>query len=108
MIDLNSFSMITLNHYLVTGLILFALGFLVVLIKHNLVVILMGVELMLNAVNLLFIAYSSYFQNLDGQIIVFFIMTLAAAEAGVGLAIAVSIFKKFKEVNISFFETLRG
>ena len=68
----------------------------------------MGVELMLNAVNLSFIAFSSYSGNINGQIMVFFVMTVAAAEAGVGLAIAVAIFKKFKGVDISFFQKLKG
>jgi len=63
---------------------------------------------MLNAVNISFIAFSKYTQNVDGQIMVFFVMTIAAAEAAVGLALAVTIFKRFKEVNIKFFEHLRG
>lgn len=63
---------------------------------------------MLNAVNLSFVAFSHQLQDMNGQIMVFFVMTLAAAEAAVGLALAVAIFKKFKEVNISFFERLKG
>jgi NADH-quinone oxidoreductase subunit K len=79
-----------------------------VLLRRNVIVILMSVELMLNAVNISFIAFSKYTQNVDGQIMVFFVMTIAAAEAAVGLALAVTIFKRFKEVNIKFFEHLRG
>jgi len=63
---------------------------------------------MLNAVNLSFVAFSHFSGNINGQVMVFFVMTIAAAEAGVGLAIAVTIFKRFKEVNINFFEQLKG
>jgi NADH-quinone oxidoreductase subunit K len=68
----------------------------------------MCIELMLNAVNLTFVAFSKYSGNINGQIMVFFVMTIAAAEAAVGLAIAVAIFKRFKEINIRFFEHLKG
>lgn len=99
---------ISLNHYLVLSSILFVIGMAGVLLRRNVIVILMSVELMLNAVNISFIAFSKYTQNVDGQIIVFFVMTIAAAEAAVGLALAVTIFKRFNEVNIKFFEHLRG
>ena len=99
---------ISLEHYLVLSAILFALGMIGVLMRRNVIVLLMSIELMLNAVNITFIAFSKYTQNIDGQIIVFFVMTIAAAEAAVGLALAVSIFKRFKEVNIRFFEHLKG
>lgn len=105
----NSFiSEITLNHYLVLSSLLFVIGMAGVLLRRNVIVILMSIELMLNAVNISFIAFSYYTQNVDGQITVFFVMTIAAAEAAVGLALAVTIFKRFKEVNIKFFEHLRG
>ena len=68
----------------------------------------MCIELMLNAVNLSFVAFSKYSNLVDGQIMVFFVMTIAAAEAAVGLALAVSIFKRYREVNIRFFEHLKG
>jgi len=97
-----------LNHYLFLSVIVFSIGMLTVLLRKNLIVLLMGIELMLNAVNLSFLAFSHQLQDMNGQITVFFVMTLAAAEAGVGLAIAVSIFKKFKEVNMSYFEKLKG
>lgn len=99
---------ISLNHYLILSSILFVIGMAGVLLRRNVIVILMCVELMLNAVNISFIAFSKYTQNVDGQIMVFFVMTIAAAEAAVGLALAVTIFKRFKEVNIKFFEHLRG
>ncbi len=97
-----------LNHYLYLSAILFAIGMLGILIRRNVIVILMCIELMLNAVNVSFIAFSRYNENLNGQIMVFFVMTVAAAEAAVGLALAVTIFKKFREVNIRFFEHLKG
>ena len=96
-----------LNHYLILAAILFSLGTLGLLIRKNIIVILMSIELMLNAVNLSFVAFSSFHGILDGQIIVFFIMTIAAAEAAVGLALAVSIFHSFKKVDIRFFENLK-
>lgn len=97
-----------LNHYLVLSTALFCLGLIGVLLRRNAIVMLMSIELMLNAVNISFIAFGKYNSNIDGQIMVFFVMTIAAAEAAVGLALAVSIFKRFKEVNIRFFEHLRG
>lgn len=96
------------GHYLILSAILFCLGLTGVLLRRNMIVILMSIELMLNAVNLTFVTFSYFNQNIDGQIMVLFVMAIAAAEAAVGLAIAVSLYKKFKELNISFFEHLRG
>lgn len=97
-----------INHYLILSGVLFILGMLGVLLRRNAIVILMSIELMLNAVNISFVAFSRYAGNIDGQVMVFFVMTIAAAEAAVGLALAVTIFKKFKEVNIRFFEHMKG
>lgn len=99
---------IGLNHYLILASFLFVTGMAGVLFRRNVIVLLMSVELMLNSVNITFIAFSKYLGLLDGHIMAFFVMTIAAAEAAVGLAIAVSIFKRFKEVNIRFFEHLKG
>ena len=99
---------IGLEHYLILSAILFSMGMAGVLLRRNLIVLLMSVELMLNAVNISFVAFSKYNSNIEGQVMVFFVMTIAAAEAAVGLALAVSIFKRFKEVNIRFFEHLKG
>ncbi len=99
---------IGLEHYLILSAILFSMGVAGVLLRRNLIVLLMSIELMLNAVNISFVAFSKYNSNIEGQIMVFFVMTIAAAEAAVGLALAVSIFKRFKEVNIRFFEHLKG
>ncbi len=99
---------IGLEHYLVLSAILFSIGMTGVLLRRNAIVLLMSIELMLNAVNVTFVAFSHYTGKVEGQIMVFFVMTIAAAEAAVGLALAVSIFKRFKEVNIRYFEQLRG
>lgn len=99
---------ITVYHYLILAAFLFSMGLAGVFLRRNVIVILMSVELMLNAVNLTFTAFSKYNNQVEGQIMVFFVMTIAAAEAAVGLAIAVSIFKRFNEINIRFFEHLKG
>lgn len=104
----NEMMNVGINHYLILSGILFVLGMLGVLLRRNAIVILMSIELMLNAVNISFVAFSRYSGNIDGQVMVFFVMTIAAAEAAVGLALAVTVFKKFKEVNIRFFEHMKG
>ena len=84
--------MVPLNYYLVLSAIIFVIGVAGVLIRRDIIVILMSIELMLNAVNLTFIAFSRALGSMDGQVIVFFVMTVAAAEAVVGLAIVISVF----------------
>ncbi len=92
--------MVSLNSYLIVSAILFSLGVLGVLIRRNAIVIFMCVELMLNAVNLAFIAFSRHLGNIDGQIFVFFIMTVAAAEAAVGLALMIAFFKNRESIDV--------
>lgn len=106
--SIETFTQITLQHYLVLSAVLFVIGMTGVLLRRNVIVIMMSIELMLNAVNLTFIAFAKYTDRIDGQIMVFFVMTIAAAEAAVGLALVVAIFKRFREVNIRFFEHLKG
>lgn len=96
------------GHYLIISAMLFCLGLTGVLLRRNIIIILMSIELMLNAVNLSFVTFSAFNHNIDGQIMVLFVMAIAAAEAAIGLALAVTLYKKFKELNISFFEHLRG
>ena len=108
MLDHNELLNVGLDHYLILSALLFAIGMTGVLVRKNVIVIMMSIELMLNAVNVSLIAFSHFSGNINGQIMVFFVMVVAAAEAGVGLALAVTIFKKFKEVNIYFFEHLKG
>jgi NADH-quinone oxidoreductase subunit K len=85
--------MVPLNHYLILSAAVFAIGVLGVLIRRNLLVVLMSIELMLNAVNLTFIAFSRFLGSMEGQVVVFFVMAVAAAEAVVGLAIIISVFR---------------
>jgi NADH-quinone oxidoreductase subunit K len=85
--------MVPLDYYLVLSAIIFAIGVVGVLIRRNLIIVLMSIELMLNAVNLTFIAFSNSLGSMDGQVIVFFVMAVAAAEAVVGLAIIISVFR---------------
>lgn len=92
--------MVSLNGYLILSAILFAIGTVGVLTRRNAIVIFMCIELMLNAVNLTFIAFSKFLGNLDGQIFVFFVMTVAAAEAAVGLALMISFFKNRESIDV--------
>ncbi len=85
--------MVPLHYYLVLSALVFAIGVTGVIIRRNLIVILMSIELMLNAVNLTFSAFSRSLGSMEGQVIVFFVMTVAAAEAVVGLAIIISLFR---------------
>jgi NADH-quinone oxidoreductase subunit K len=85
--------MVPLEYYLFLSAIIFAIGVIGVLIRRNLIVVLMSIELMLNAVNLTFVAFSHSLGSMDGQVIVFFVMAVAAAEAVVGLAIIISVFR---------------
>lgn len=89
-----------LNSYLIISAILFAIGTIGVLTRKNAIVIFMCIELMLNAVNLTFIAFSRHLGNLDGQIFVFFIMTVAAAEAAVGLALIIAFFNNKESIDV--------
>jgi NADH-quinone oxidoreductase subunit K len=92
--------MLSLHHYLILSGILFSIGTLGVLVRRNAIVIFMCVELMLNAVNLSFIAFSRYLGNIDGQIFVFFVMTVAAAEAAVGLALMIAFYKNRESIDV--------
>jgi NADH-quinone oxidoreductase subunit K len=89
-----------LNGYLIVSAILFSIGTIGVLTRKNVIVIFMCIELMLNAVNLTFVSFSRYLGNLDGQIFVFFIMTVAAAEAAVGLALIIAFFNNKESIDV--------
>lgn len=91
--------MVPLNYYLALSAFVFVIGVIGVIIRRNLIVILMSIELMLNAVNLTFIALSRSLGIMDGQVIVFFVMTVAAAEAVVGLAIIISLFRQRQSLD---------
>jgi len=94
--------------YLALSAILFTIGVLGVLLRRNVIVIFLSVELMLNAVNLSLVAFSQSFGHVDGQILVFFVMSVAAAEAAVGLAIVIALFRNSLSVNVDEFNLLRG
>jgi len=100
--------MIPTTYYLVLAAVLFVIGVTGVLVRRNALVIFMSIELMLNAVNLTFVALSRQWHALDGQIFVFFIMTVAAAEVAVGLAIIISVFRLKKSVLVDDLNLLRG
>ena len=89
-----------LEHYLVVSILLFALGLMGVIARRNLLVIYMGLELMLNATNLALVAFSRFNNNLDGQVFVFFIITVAAAEVSVGLALIVALYRKRQTAHV--------
>jgi NADH-quinone oxidoreductase subunit K len=98
-----------LAHYLVLGAILFAISVVgIFLNRRNLIVLLMAIELMLLAVNLNFIAFSNFLGNTAGQIFVFFILTVAAAEAAIGLAILVTLFRNRRTIDVADIDTLKG
>ena len=99
--------MITLNHYLLLSAALFVMGFAGVVLRRNALIIFMSIELMLNAVNLSFVAFSRQWGNLDGQLASFFVIVLAAAEAAIGLAIIVLVFRRRATVQTTALNTLR-
>jgi NADH-quinone oxidoreductase subunit K len=99
--------MIGLNHYLVLSGVLFAIGTGGVFVRRNLITILLSIEIMLNAVNLTFVAVGRYRGTVDGQIITFFVMTVAAAEAAVGLALVISLFRHRETLNPDAFTSLK-
>ena len=100
-------SAVPISWYLILGALLFSIGAIGVLIRRNVIVIFMSIELMLNAVNLVFVAMARQLHSVDGQVIVFFVMTVAAAEAAVGLAIIISVFRNHETLNADEFNLLR-
>jgi NADH-quinone oxidoreductase subunit K len=101
--------LISLSHYLVLGAVLFAIGIVgIFLNRKNLIILLMAIELMLLAVNMNFVAFSYYLQDISGQIFVFFILTVAAAEAAIGLAILVVLFRNLHTINVDDLDKLKG
>lgn len=99
---------VPLAGYLVVSAILFTIGVLGVLIRRNPLIVFMSIELMLNAVNLSFVAFSSFLNSADGQMFVFIVLTVAAAEVVVGLALIVSIFRTRRNIDVDEMNILRG
>lgn len=101
--------MIPLSQYLALGAILFSISVVgIFLNRKNVVILLMSIELMLLAVNINFIAFSHYLQDVAGQVFVFFVLTVAAAESAIGLAIIIVLFRRRKTINVSDLDSLKG
>jgi len=98
---------ITLEHYLVVSAILFCLGLLGVLVRRNVLIIYMALELMLNAANLALVAFSRFNNSLDGQVFVFFVITVAASEVAVGLALIVALYRKRQSAHVEDLTTMK-
>jgi len=100
---------ITLSHYLVLGAILFAISVVgIFLNRRNVLILLMAIELMLLAVNMNFVAFSHYLEDIAGQVFVFFILTVAAAESAIGLAILVVLFRALDTIDVDDLDSLKG
>jgi NADH-quinone oxidoreductase subunit K len=100
--------MITLDHFLVLGAALFLTGLAGVLMRRNIIVILVSLELMLNAVNINLVAFSAYLQDVAGQVFVFFVLAVAAAEAALGLALVVVLFRNRETVDVDDVNLMKG
>ena len=100
--------MIPTTYYLALSAILFSIGVIGVLVRRNAIVIFMSIELMLNSANLVFVAFAREFGTLDGQLMVFFVMTVAAAEVAVGLALIVAIFRSKASIDVDAVNLLKG
>lgn len=101
--------MIPLSHFLILGAILFAIAVAGIFInRKNMIILLMCIELMLLAVNLNFIAFSHYLGDMAGQVFVFFILTVAAAEAAIGLAILITVFRNRRTINVQELDQMKG
>ncbi|MEE8160532.1 MAG: NADH-quinone oxidoreductase subunit NuoK [Acidobacteriota bacterium] len=100
--------MVTTTHYLVLSTLVFSIGVVGVLTRRNIIIIFMSIELMFNAVSLNLIAFSNHLQNLNGQVFAIFVITVAAAEAAVGLGILISLFRNKETVNVDQIDLMRG
>jgi NADH-quinone oxidoreductase subunit K len=101
--------LLSLSHFLILSAILFAVSMVgIFLNRKNLIVLLMAIEIMLLAVNMNFVAFSRYLQDLNGQVFVFFILTVAAAESAIGLAILVVLFRNLKTIHVDDLDSLKG
>ncbi|MCA9957888.1 MAG: NADH-quinone oxidoreductase subunit NuoK [Chloroflexota bacterium] len=99
---------VSIDWYVALSIILFTIGAMGVLLRRNAIVVFMSVEMMLNSANLAFVAFSRYLGDLDGQVLTFFVITVAAAEVAVGLALIVTIFRTKQSINIDDINTMKG
>lgn len=101
-------NVITINHYLILSALLFCLGLIGVIVRKNILIVLMCIEVMMNAINLAFVALARYYNTMDGQIIAIFVMAIAAVEAAIGLGIVISLFRNKQTVNTEDLKTMHG
>lgn len=99
---------VSIDWYIILSAVLFTMGAIGVLLRRNAIIIFMSIELMLNSANLLFVAFARHLNDLDGQVFVFFVITVAAAEVAVGLALIVAIFRTKRSINIDELHLLKG
>lgn len=99
---------VSIDWYIILSAVLFTMGAIGVLLRRNAIIIFMSIELMLNSANLLFVAFARHLNDLDGQVFVFFVITVAAAEVAVGLALIVAIFRTKRSINIDELHMLKG
>ena len=99
---------VPVEHVVLLSIVIFSIGIMGVLLRKNAIIIFMSIELMLNAVNLCLVGFSRYYNSVDGQVFVFLVMTLAAAEVAVGLAIIVALFRNKQTIKIDEMNILRG
>ena len=99
--------MIPLSSYVILAAIMFFIGVIGVVVRRNIIVILLSIELMLNAVNINFVAFSHYLESITGQVFVFFTLTVAAAEVAVGLALLIAIYRNRKTVNVEELDVMK-
>lgn len=99
--------MVPLSAYVILSSILFTIGAVGVLIRRNLIILLLSIELMFNAANINFVAFSHYFQDVSGQVFVIFVLTIAAAEVAVGLAIVIALYRSRGTVNVEEFNLMK-
>jgi len=98
---------VPITHYMILSGLVFLIGVVGVLIRRNIIIILLSIELMLNATNINFVAFSSYLGNVAGQVFVFFALTVAAAEVAVGLAIIIALYRHHSSINVDDFQLLK-
>lgn len=99
---------ITIHHYLILSCVLFGLGLIGIIVRKNILIILMSLEVMMNGINLSFVSFAKYHNSMDGHLVTIFVMAIAAVEAAIGLGIVIALFRSRQSVNTSEFKTLRG
>lgn len=105
---MNSFSQITIHHYLILSALMFSLGLIGIIIRKNILIVLMCIEVLMNAVNLSFVALARYYKLMDGHLVAIFVMAIAAVEAAIGLGIVISIFRNRQTVKTDELRFMHG